>query len=189
MQRDGPGRRHLLAATATVLTGAFAGCLDELPGAGSSDDGSTDDDSAGGDGNDDGIPPGGIGDGEHRLYLANLDEATHRIDLEVYDRYAEEYVVDGTYELPGEKGAEFERIAGVEIRYDVTADVADGGSTSVTWVASSCEATGEASLQNAAVRVQPGGEELTLVEDSCDEGRAGTSVSFGPAREFYDADA
>lgn len=167
-------RRRVLASTVAGIAGALAGCLDGLA---NGDDADEDDE-------DDDIPPGGIGDGEHRLYLANLDDATHEIDLEVYDRHAEERVVDGTYELPGGKGAEFEPIAGVEIRYDVTATVADGGSLDVTWAPGPCDTTGGSS-QNAAVRIQPGGEELTLVEDNCDEISAGTSASFGPAAEFY----
>lgn len=182
MDGDHLSRRRVLAG-ATGVVGAIAGCL----GIGSGDDGSDSGDDGpdsgdGGSGAD--VPPDGIGDGKHRFYLANLDDDTHRVELSVYDTFAEEYVIDGRYELPDERGAEFAPVAGVEIRYDVEVDVVDGGSTTVEWIAGSCEEYGNGS-QNAVVRIQPGATELTYVEDNCDELVAGASVPFAPASEYF----
>jgi len=167
-----PVSRRRVLAGATATAGAIAGCLE----AGFGDDGS---------GSGDGVPPDGIDDGEHRFYLANLDDDTHRVELAVYDRHADEYVIDGTYELPDERGAEFARVAGVEIRYEVEVDVVDGGSTTRNWLPGACETYGAGGgSRNAVVRIQPCATELTYVVDNCDEIAAGTSVPFAPAREY-----
>lgn len=172
-----PVRRRAVLASAGALAGALAGCLGRLgdgPG-------------ADGDGNesDPDLPPDGVAEGDHRLYLANLDDEPRTVDIVVTDGETGERVVDGTYELPDERGAEFATVAAWDRRYDVSVDVVAGGSAAFEWANGDCSG-GEATdgSRNAAVRVQPGGEEVTLVVDQCDAIVAGTAVPFGPAAEF-----
>jgi len=159
--------RRTVLAGATAAIGGIAGCL------GSAEENEESQD----------VPPDGIDGGTHRFYLANLDAERRRVELSVSDTDAERYVIDGTYDVPDERGAEFARVAKESVEYEVAVTVANGVSMTKTWAPAPCPTPGGGS-RNAVVRIRPSATELTYAEDNCDEITAGTSVPFGSASEF-----
>jgi len=176
-------RRQFLAATGASLSVALAGC-----GFGGSDDrtGSTDRSPTPGDPT--ATPDGG---GSHDLYVENLTGRTEtaRIRLVRADGTA---LVDGRYELPDERGLEFEGIAAWETTYTVELAIDGSEPVSLEWYTKPCgpdsEAPGETGSRNAFVRLETGptedvAERVSLVVDQCDA-LYGPEVPVGPAEHF-----
>lgn len=131
-------------------------------------------------------------EGDHHLYLENLDDESHRVELLVVRSGADEPVIQGTYEIPAERGGEFREVAAWEETYEVSATLESGLSENVTWGIDPCpgaeagdeESELEDGSRNGSVRIESGGDDLSFVRDSCDEILAGAAVPTGPAEQF-----
>lgn len=122
---------------------------------------------------------------DHHLYLVNLDDDPRRVELTVVRRDADEAVVDGTYEIPEERGGEFRDVARWERTYDVTVTLDAGLSETFAWTTESCAGSElPGGSRNGGVRIESGATGFSFVTDSCDELLAGTGVATGPASRF-----
>lgn len=183
-------RRPLLATAGIVFSTPLVGCLGAVGNVGRiGDEKGEREANSGGDGTD--TEPG-----THHLYLVNLDDESHRVDLEVVDGAADEPVLEGTYEIPDGRGGEFREVAAWGERYEVTATVESGPSETFCWEIESCpgpkaeddEAELRAGSRNSSVRIEPDAADLSFVTDSCDAIIAGTEAPTGPARQFEETD-
>lgn len=179
-------RRPFLATAGTALSTSLVGCLGTLGNVGRiGGESGTGDGNTGGD-------RAATEAGTHHLYLVNLDHEAQRVDLAIVERDGAEPVLEGTYEIPGEKGAEFREVAAWDETYDVTAAVRSSTSETFCWEIESCpgpeaeddEAELPGGSRNGSVRIEPGADDLSFVTDSCDEIIAGTEVPTGPATQF-----
>lgn len=189
-------RRQLLAATGITLTTSLAGCygLDPRPGDGEDGtpdgNGETDDGEDGTDGEDDDATGSQVS--THSLFVENLDEAARRLDVEVTGREDDDNLIEGTYEIPDERGIEFRREIAWDRTLEVTVTLESGVSDAFDWSVASCPgaraADGESEQQggsrNGSVRIEPDAADLSFVTDSCDEIVAGTEVATGPAENY-----
>lgn len=173
-------RRTFLAATGAGLSVALAGC--SLGGgedrAGTTDRSRTPGDATG--------TPGGA----HDLYVENFTSRTEtaRIGVVRADGTA---LVDGRYELPDERGLEFEDLAAWETTYTIELAIDGADPVSLEWYTRPCgpdsEAPGESGSRNAFVRLEAGAgdveQRVSLVVDQCDA-LYGPEVPVGPAESF-----
>lgn len=177
-------RRTALVTAGLALGTPLVGCL----GSPANGDG-TDHENGGGRATSGG---NGTAAGSHHLYLVNLDDESQRIVLEVVARAADEHVLEGTYEIPGEKGGEFREIAARGKSYDVTATVEADATKTFSWKIDPCpgarpENNGAelpSGSRNGSVRIESGADDISFLTDSCDEIIAGTEVPVGPAEQF-----
>lgn len=124
-------------------------------------------------------------DGDHHLYLMNLDDESRRIHLEVVRQSTGETLIEGTYDVPDRRGGEFRDLAAWGDTYEVTATLESGHSKTFTWAIESCSGSeAPKGSRNGSVRVDPGGTDLSFVADNCDEIIAGTEAPTGPAEQF-----
>lgn len=187
-------RRTFLATIGVGTSIPAVGCLGAFGESDTAGDGSGDGENDG-ESDDGDADDGETDDGEtgiHHLFLVNLDDAPRRIDLEVVDRGENEPVIEGTYELPDERGGEFREVAAWDETYEVRATLESGVSETFAWEIERCPATeaeggeseSETGSRNASVGIEPNADDLSFVTDSCDEIVAGTAVPVGPARQF-----
>lgn len=121
----------------------------------------------------------------HHLYVENLDDEARRLSLRV--TRCDEPVVEGTYDVPDERGIEFENVALWGDRIVLEVSLESGPSDAFSWVVDGCrDISGQHGSRNASVRLLPDGAagELELVVDDCDEIVAGAEVPIGPAGQF-----
>lgn len=189
-------RRQLLAATGITLTTSLAGCygLDPRPGDGEDGtpdgNGEADDGEDGTHGEDDDAAGSQVS--THSLFVENLDEAARRLDVEVTGREDDDHLIEGTYEVPDERGIEFRREIAWDRTFEVTVTLESGLSDSFEWAIASCPGAraedGGSEQQdgsrNGSVRIEPDAADLSFVTDSCDEIVAGTEVATGPAENY-----
>ena len=123
----------------------------------------------------------------HDLYVMNYTTTTEVATVRVVDGDGTA-VVDGRYELPNERGIEFEDVGAWEGTYTVelTIDGTDLGP--LTWETPSCASVDEAprGSRNGYVRVRNDeGDRLraTVAVDGCDA-IVGTEHPTGPAQGF-----
>lgn len=179
-------RRPFLATAGTALSTPLMGCLGTLENGGSiggengtREESERDDRTA-------------TDAGTHHLYLTNFDDELQRVDLAIIERDGTEPVLEGTYEIPGEKGGEFRGVAAWGETYEVTATVRSSVSETFCWKTERCpgpkagddEAELPGGSRNSSVRIEPGADGLSFVTDSCDAIIAGTEVPTGPATQF-----
>lgn len=193
-------RRQLLAATGLTLTATLAGCYGLDPRDDSGDDGDPGGDRDDGEAGDDGAngDDGGTeatDDGQastHSLFVENLDDEARRLDVDVTDREDEGPLIEGTYEVPDERGIEFRRELEWGRSFDVTVTLESGVSDTFEWAIESCPGARaedggseqQGGSRNGSVRIEPDAEELSFVTDVCDEIVAGTEVAVGPAENY-----
>lgn len=130
-------------------------------------------------------------DGEHDLYVENHTDTTEPAWVRVV-REDGAYLVDGRYELPDERGIEFDEVAAWETTY--TVDVAiDGEPTrSVEWHTESCNGTESPNggSRDAGVRVLAAEDDpdrahrLELHVNQCDALGMASQLPAGPASTF-----
>lgn len=179
-------RRTLLTTTSIVLSGLLTGCVDSLRADTSTGDNNSDDEAN--TETDRSDPESGT----HHLYLVNLSDESQQVDLMVVDRNSDDTVLEGTYEIPAERGGEFREIAHWEETYEVTATLKSGLSETFCWEIEGCPGPkaedDESELpdgsRNGGVRIEPDAADLSFIADNCDEIIAGTAVATGPARQF-----
>jgi len=187
-------RRAFLTVGATALA-ATAGCLDDIgdtTGGDGSDEDRTDDTTTDPTTDpDDGETYEPSEDGDHYLYVENLDDETHLLDLVVVEASSGETVLAGRYEAPDGRGMEFPDLAAWDETYEVTASLVDAGVTETFfWSIDDC--TGSMApngSRNGSVRIAEDAAELSFVVDACDALVAGGAVSTGPASNFRVAGA
>lgn len=196
-ERTGMRRRALLGAGAGALAAA-AGCLDGIAGGG--DD--ADDDDGTDDGGDDATdtPPHDTttgsdstyatfappSDAAHRLYVENLDDTAHPVDLAVRAVASGETVLAGRFEAPDGRGIEFPAVAARDANYEVRVALVDRDLAALfQWTARSCDGTeAPEGSRNGSVRIAEGATDLSFVVDACDALQAGAAVSTGPPGNF-----
>lgn len=182
-------RRAFLAMTGIALAAPLSGCASS---AGRGDDSSDSGPSSGSDSSDRPWPPSDpieTPDGAHHLSVANHTDTTESAWLRVV-REDGVTLVDGRYELPDERGIEFEAIAAWETTHAIDLAIDGEGVTSLEWHTEACEsdseAPGDGGSRNAIVRVTEGDsdeERVSLVVDRCDA-LFGPEVPTGPAEAF-----
>lgn len=123
----------------------------------------------------------------HDLYVMNHTTTTEVASVRVVDG-DEAAVVDGRYELPSERGIEFQDIGGWERTYTVELTIDGTSLEPLTWKTSSCASVDEAprGSRNGYVRVQAdktGGLRATVAVDGCDA-IVGPKYPTGPAKGF-----
>lgn len=174
-------RRGFLATTGAVLSPSVAGCL----GDGTHDPSD--------DADRDGIAAKTTGapDGVHDLFVENHTSTTETAWIGVV-REDGARLVAGRYELPDERGLEFESIAAWETAYTVRLAIDGEDATSLEWYTKECgpgsEAPGDSGSRDAFVRVEgpasaEGDGRVSLVMDECDA-LHGPAVPVGPAESF-----
>ncbi len=198
-ERSGMRRRTLLTTGAAALA-ATAGCLGENDDPGGTSDGTDDpatddpttepptDDPTTEPPTDDTYatfaPPE---DAAHRLYVENLDDESHRMDVQVTALETGETVLAGRFEAPDGRGIEFPEIAARDAVYGVQVALVDAGpAAAFQWNAQACPEDSEApnGSRNGSVRVAEDAADLSFVVDACDALVAGTEVSTGPPGNF-----
>lgn len=172
-------RRRFLATTGAALAPSVAGCLG----------GRTDDRSDDADRDRTTAETTGARDGVHDLFVENHTSTTETAWIGVV-REDGARLVDGRYELPDERGLEFESIAAWETAYTIELAIDGEDATSLEWYTKECgpgsEAPGDSGSRNAFVRVQePASEDgrVSMVRDECDA-LHGPAVPVGPAESF-----
>lgn len=177
-------RRRFLTTSGIALSMSLAGCFGLYGNSGTTDKGSDD---PGDDGGGSETPQKAI----HSLFVENLDSEAHRINIKVVGDGGEP-LIEGSYEIPDERGIEFQQEVQWGEQFEVTMTLESGLSGTFDWEIASCpgpkaEDGGSESPEgsrNGSVRIESGAEELSFVTDSCDEIIAGTEVATGPAGHY-----
>lgn len=181
-------RREFLATVGVALAAPLSGCLDET---GTENDSAGPRTSTGDDSSDRPWPPSDpveTPDGAHHLFVANHTDTTEQAWLRVV-RKDGVALVDGRYELPDERGIEFEAIAAWETTYTIDLAIDGEDVTSLEWHTEACgsasEASGDGGSRNATVRIEDSdtGDRVSFVVDQCDALFA-PEVPTGPAEAF-----
>ncbi|WP_154020976.1 hypothetical protein [Haloarcula sp. CBA1127] len=123
----------------------------------------------------------------HDLYIVNYNTSTEIATVRVIDENGNA-VVEGQYELPSERGIEFEDIGAWEKEYTVELTIDGTELTPLTWFTASCASVDEAPRgsrdgyiqlrRDGSDRLQP-----TLDVDGCDA-IIGPEYPTGPAQGF-----
>jgi len=191
-------RRRTLLTTGAAALAATAGCLgrDDSGGtSGGTDDPTTDDPTTEPPTDDPTTDPGGDTyatfappeDAAHRLYVENLDDESHPIDVQVTAMATGETVLAGRFEAPDGRGIEFPAVAARDANYGVQVALVDAApAAAFQWNAQACPEDSEApnGSRNGSVRIAEDAADLSFVVDVCDALVAGTEVSTGPPGNF-----
>ena len=130
--------------------------------------------------------------GEHDLFVENHTETTEPAWVRVV-REDGEHLVDGRYELPDERGIEFDGIAAWETTYTVEVAIDGEPIRSVEWDTKSCETgteSGDGGSRDAGVRVLAADDDLDrayrmeLHVNQCDAIGMASQLPAGPASTF-----
>lgn len=127
-------------------------------------------------------------DQRHHLYVENVTDESRRLSLRA--RRCDETIVDGTYDVPDERGIEFEDVAGWDDWIVLEASLESGPTEAFSWVLEDCSGLGgKGGSRNASVRILPADaeSEFEFVVDNCDEITAGAEVPVGPA-DYFEVD-
>jgi hypothetical protein len=121
----------------------------------------------------------------HDLYLVNYTATTEIATVHIVSGDGAA-VVDGRYELPSERGLEFEGIGAWERTYTVELTIADTALDPMTWETASCETIEGAprGSRDGYVYVpddESDGSQATLFVDDCDA-IIGPEYPTGPAQ-------
>jgi hypothetical protein len=159
-------RRQFLATSAAAITLALVGCVET----------STEPET-----------PTAQPSTPHDLFVVNHTSTTEVGTVRVVDADGEA-VVDGRYELPSERGIEFNDIAARETAYTVALTIDGTDFEPLDWETPSCASVDEAprGSRNGYVRVrrdEGDGLRATLAVDGCDE-IVGPEYPTGPAQGF-----
>lgn len=123
----------------------------------------------------------------HDLYVMNYTTTTETATVQVIDGGGTD-IVDGRYELPSERGIEFEDVGAWQRSYTVELSVDGTDLSPLTWATESCASVDEAprGSRNGYVQVRSDGADrlqATLAVDGCDE-IIGPAYPTGPADGF-----
>ncbi|MHC3381979.1 hypothetical protein [Haloarcula sp. H-GB5] len=123
----------------------------------------------------------------HDLYVVNYTTTTEIATVRVLGETGNA-VVEGQYELPSERGIEFEDIGAWETEYTVELTIDGTELTPLTWFTASCASVDEAPQGSRDGYVQlhrDGSDRLqaTLAVDNCDA-IIGPEYPTGPAKGF-----
>lgn len=123
----------------------------------------------------------------HDLYIINYTITTEIATVRVLDERGNA-VVEGQYELPSERGIEFENIGARETEYTVELTIDGTELTPLTWFTASCASVDEAprGSRDGYVQLRRDGSDrlqLTLDVDGCDA-IIGPEYPTGPAQGF-----
>jgi len=123
----------------------------------------------------------------HDLYIVNYTTTTETATVRVRDENGNA-VVEGQYELPSERGIEFEDIGARETEYTVELTIDGTELMALTWFTASCAAVDEAprGSRDGYVQLRRDGTDrlqATLAVDGCDA-IIGPEYPTGPAQGF-----
>lgn len=130
-------------------------------------------------------------EGTHDLFVENYTEDTLTADIRV-TRDDGNVLVEGRYELPNQRGIEFDDLAAWERSYTVNVAVTPADETTFEWKTSKCgpgsETPGSGGSRAATVRIEgssgeDGKYDISLLVDQCDA-LYGPGLPTGPAEGF-----
>lgn len=123
----------------------------------------------------------------HDLYVVNYTTTTEIATVRVLDENGDA-LVEGQYELPSERGIEFEDIGARETEYTIELTIDGSELIPLTWFTASCASVEEAprGSRDGYVQLRRDGSDrlqATLAVDSCDA-IIGPEYPIGPAQGF-----
>lgn len=170
-------RRHFLSISA--LSMSLAGCMEESFGNGTEDNPptssvtETETEASATDSEIGSLTPSQTPEQPHHLYIVNYTTTTEIGSVRVLNENGNT-IVKGQYELPSERGIEFEDIGTWETKYTVELTIDGTELTPLTWFTASCTSVDGAQRGSRDGYVQlrqdgSSGLQATLAVDGCDE--------------------
>ena len=123
----------------------------------------------------------------HDLYVMNYTTTAKTVTVSVLDEN-KNTIISGQYEIPGERGIEFEDIGAWQKTYEIKLLIDDTELSPLMWETASCASVEEApqGSRNGYVRLHRAdtdGFQATLTMDGCDQ-IVGPEYPTGPAQGF-----